>query len=103
MCDNYQTAYPRGTLYDHANDPEVNYTKYFDFLKENRYFDRKAHLQHYFYEKVLIPAEVDCLTSDVCENSLEAKGDEEYLKYMDYIQADRLKIIKDILKILDNL
>ena len=100
LCDNYQTAYPRGTLYDHANDPEVNYSKYFDFLKENRYFDRKAHLQHYFYEKILLKEKVDCLTNDVCENSLEATG--KYDEYEETLIEIRTKIVDQILSILES-
>ena len=88
--------------YVYNEDPSVSYEMYFDFLKTNAYFDGKANLQYYFSD-VFSYAEVDCLKSQVCENSLEAKGDEEYLKYMDYIEADRLKIIRDILEILDNL
>ena len=88
--------------YVYNEDPRVSYEMYFEFLKTNAYFDGKANLQYYFND-VLNYAHVDCLKSQVCDNSLEAKGDDEYLKYMDYIQEDRLKIIKDILEILDNL
>ena len=88
--------------YVYNEDPNVSYEMYFDFLKTNAYFDGKANLQYYFND-VFNYAQVECLKNQVCENSLEAKGDEEYLKYMDYIEADRLKIIKDILEILDEL
>jgi hypothetical protein len=84
--------------YLYNEDPRVSYDMYFEFLKTNAYFDGKANLQFYFQD-VLNYAQVDCLKSQICENSLEAKGEEEYLKYMDYIQADRLKIIKAILEI----
>lgn len=88
--------------YVYNEDPRVSYEMYFDFLKENAYFDGKANLQ-YFFQDVLSYSNTDCLKSQVCDNSLEAKGDEEYLKYMDYIKEDRLKIIKNILEILDSL
>ena len=88
--------------YVYNEDPRVSYEMYFDFLKENAYFDGKSNLQYYFND-VLSYTGTDCLKSQICENSLEAKGDEEYLKYMDYIREDRLKIIRDILRILDDL
>ncbi len=88
--------------YIYNEDPTVSYEMYFDFLKTNAYFDGKANLQSYFQD-VLNYSGTSCLKSQICEDSLEAKGDEEYLKYKDYLEADRLLIIKDILEILDNL
>lgn len=88
--------------YLYNDDKEVDYEMYFDFLKQNPYFDGKANLQFYFND-IFLKADVDCLKSSVCENSLEAKGDEVYLSYQSELEADRVKIIKDILEILDNL
>lgn len=89
--------------YQYEDDPHVSYTMYFDFLKENRYFDGKSNLQYYF-EDVLMLADVDCLMDDVCENSLQAKDAEnpgEYDKWEERLMQDRLKIIYDILEFLD--
>ena len=88
--------------YVYEDDPSVSYEMYFDFLRENAYFDGKANLQ-YFFQDVLYKAKVDCLKDVVCENSLESKGDEEYLSYMEDIRNDRLNIIYEILEILDDL
>ena len=88
--------------YKYEDDKDVDYELYFDFLKENPYFDGKANLQYYFND-VLVKEGVDCLKAQVCENSLEAKGDEVYLSHKSELEADRLNIIKDILEILDEL
>ena len=88
--------------YIYEDDPHVSYEMYFDFLKENAFFDGKSNLQFYF-RHVLDKAQVDCLKSDTCEDSLEAKGDEEYLKYQEDLEEARLEIIYDILSILDSL
>lgn len=99
-CHEYDSTYPEGVHYVYNEDPKVDYNMYFDFLKENAYFDNKANLQYYFND-VLVLADVDCLKNDVCENSLEAKGEEEYHKYQEMLEYDRLEIIYDILEILD--
>lgn len=93
--------YPASYVYDFDPDREINYAKYFEFLSTNRYFDRKAHLQHYFYERVLKPEEVDCLTSDVCKNSLESKGGKKYDEYEDTIMEIRMDIVDYIKGILE--
>ena len=90
--------------YQYEDDPHVSYTMYFDFLKENRYFDGKANLQYYF-DDVLTLADVDCLMDVVCENSLQAKDTEnpgEYDKWEQRLMEDRLRIIYDILDYLDH-
>ena len=89
--------------YQYEDDPHVSYTMYFDFLKENRYFDGKSNLQYYF-EDVLTSAGVDCLMDSICDNSLQKKDSEnpgEYDKWEKSLMADRLRIIYDILEILD--
>ena len=102
-CEARKDSYPGGTVYtyvDQANraDPHVSYKKYFDFLKTSRYFDNRLHLQGHF-EDVLDAANVDCLTSSLCTNSLEAKGD--YDLYEEMLEKDRLKIIASIISILN--
>lgn len=84
-------------------DQAVNVEKYFDFLKESKYFDNKAQLQSYFSYDILKPEGVDCLTSDVCSNSLEAKvGTDGYENYREKLESDRLDIIYDIIDYLNN-
>ena len=99
-CHTYDSTYPEGVHYVYNEDPRVDYNMYFDFLKTTTYFDNKANLQ-YFFDDVLLLADVDCLKNDVCENSLEAKGEEEYAKYQEMLEYDRQKIIYNILEILD--
>jgi murein DD-endopeptidase MepM/ murein hydrolase activator NlpD len=94
------TGYSGGTVYVYNDSPEVSTDRYFDFLSYNTYFDSKVHLQSHFKENVLDPAGVDCLTSSVCENSLEAKG--EYDKYEGELINSRREIIADIIGILNN-
>ncbi len=97
-CKGASGAYSNGTWYEFTNDRYVSTDRYFDFLKDNMYFDSKAHLQKYFKKDVLEPAEkeygipVRCLTNDVCEESLESI-DGGYEKYYGNIVSDRLDII----------
>ncbi len=103
QCMDSSASYPGGTVYgymDKGELPKLDTNKYFDFLSYNRYFDKKAHLQDYFKDDVLKPAKVDCMTKDVCDNSLEAAG--LYDQYEEAIIKSRRKIIKDIIWILNN-
>lgn len=96
-CKNAQ-GYDKGTYYEFTDNRYVSTDRYFDFLKDNNYFDKKAHLQKYFKQDVLEKAteelgqRVDCLTKDVCDNSLDSI-DGGYEKYYGNIVADRLDII----------
>lgn len=103
QCEDMSGNYPEGTVYaymDKGELPKLDTDKYFDFLSFNKYFDKKTHLQEYYEEKVLKPAKVDCMTSDICENSLEKAG--LYDEYQDEIIKARRQIIKDIIWILNN-
>ena len=103
QCEDMDGNYDEGTVYaymDSGELPKLDTDKYFDFLSFNKYFDKKAHLQEYFEEDVLKPAKVDCMTKDLCDNSLEAAG--LYDTYQEEIIKSRRKIIKDILFLLDN-
>lgn len=100
-CKNAQ-GYENGTYYEFTDDRYVSTDRYFDFLKDNNYFDKKAHLQRYFKDDVLDKAtekygqKVDCLTSDVCDNSLDSiEGG--YEEFYGNIVEDRLDIIKYII------
>ncbi|MCX4365230.1 MAG: M23 family metallopeptidase [Bacilli bacterium] len=99
-CVNIGSSYPEKSLYVYNDYREVSYDRYFDFLSYNIYFDKKAHLQSRFRETVLEPAGVKCMTSDVCEESLEAAG--KYEEYEGEIVLVRRKIIDDIIFILNN-
>lgn len=99
-CVNLGSSYPEKSLYVYNNHSEVSYDRYFDFLSYNIYFDKKAHLQSRFKETVLEPAGVDCMTEDLCDNSLEAAG--KYDEYEGEIIIVRRKIIDDIIFILNN-
>ncbi len=95
--------YPAGTVYGYMDSgelPKLDTNKYFDFLSYNSYFDGKSHLQEYFEDKVLKPAKVDCMTKDLCDNSLEKAG--LYDQYEEEIIKSRRTIIKDIIWILNN-
>lgn len=95
------TGYAGGTFYNYNDDPEVNTDRFFDFLSYNIYFDKKAHLQDKFKETVLIPAGVDCMTSNICENSLESVSG-AYETYEGEIIRVRREIIADIIGLLNN-
>lgn len=103
QCMNSSDSYPGGTVYgymDKGELPKLDTNKYFDFLSYNKYFDKKAHLQEYFNEKVLKPANVSCMTKDLCDNSLEAAG--LYDQYEEEIIESRRMIIKSIISILND-
>jgi murein DD-endopeptidase MepM/ murein hydrolase activator NlpD len=104
QCLAQSDSYPDGTYYTYVDQSDqdgahVSTDKYFDFLKNSKYFDVKPHLQHRFQD-VLDEAGVECLTNDTCENSLEAKG--EYEKYQSKLEDDRRTIIFMIIDILNN-
>ena len=103
-CESKAGEYPQGTIYSYTDENDksekhISYTRYFDFLKETRYFDQKPHLQYYFGD-ILSAEEVDCLTNKVCSNSLEAKG--KYDEYEEQLMADRKNIINQIIGILND-
>ena len=102
-CDLLSDSYPDGTYYTYVDQADndgahVSTDKYFDFLKNSRYFDSKPHLQHRFSD-VLEEAGVDCLTDDTCTKSLEAAG--RYDEFKDKLEEDRLFIIRMIIEILN--
>ncbi len=98
QCMNYASSYPEETTYVYMDNKHVSVQRYWEFLHYNKYFDNKAHLQEHFRETVLDPADVDCLTNAVCDNSLEAAG--LYDQYELAIQDARKEIIDDIIDIL---
>lgn len=103
QCESLSSAYPEGTVYAYMEKgelPKLDTNQYFDFLSYNRYFDGKAHLQEYFEDDVLKPAKVDCMTKNLCDNSLEAAG--LYDTYGEAIIEARRDIIEDIIWILNN-
>lgn len=103
QCMDMSGNYPAGTVYGYMDSgelPKLDTNKYFDFLSYNSYFDGKSHLQEYFEDKVLKPAKVDCMTKDLCDNSLEKAG--LYDQYEEEIIKSRRTIIKDIIWILNN-
>lgn len=102
-CSEKASEYPEGTHYQYVDknnkvDKHISNTKYFDYLKENPYFDRKPHLQENFKD-VIEKAGVKCMTSNVCDESLEASG--RYDEFKEDIEADRIEIIHDIIDILN--
>ena len=102
-CMSRKTNYPDGTYYVYVDQADndgahVSTNKFFDFLKTSKYFDSKPHLQHRFKD-VIEKAGVECLTSVVCDNSLEAKG--EYDKYQTELENDRFYIIAMIIDVLN--
>lgn len=98
-CKAQKSNFVNGTQYIYEDNPHASTVRYWEFLHHNRYFDNKAHLQSYFKEDVLIPAEVDCLTDVVCDNSLESKG--LYDQYLPLIEERRKFIIDNIIGILE--
>ena len=102
-CEEKAQEYPEGTHYQYVDkdnkvDKHISNNKYFDYLKENPYFDKKPHLQGYFSD-VLEEAGVKCMTSNICDESLEAAG--RYEEFEEKIQADRVDIIHDIIDTLN--
>lgn len=100
QCQELDSALDYGAIYEYLEEDEshsVDTEVFFDFLRDTRYFDRKAHLQSY-YRFVLNKAGVDCMTNDVCENSLEAKGFDAYQEHIDLIKSSRLSIISSIIQ-----
>lgn len=94
------SGYAEGTTYVYNDKEEVSLNRYFDFLSYNTYFDSKIHLQSHFKDNILDPAGVDCLISDICDNSLEAKG--LYETYEGELINSRREIIQEIIEILNN-
>ena len=73
-CKNYGGGYQE-MYYDYTDNRRVSTYKYFEFLKNTDYYDRKAHLQEYYREDVLTPAKASCMTEELCgDKSLEAMG-----------------------------
>ena len=101
-CKTFDESYAEKTMYVYNDDPKLNTDRYFDFLSYNKYFDNKAHLQIKFKEDILDPAGVDCMTNEVCENSLESLGEDVYNSYEGTAIEIRREIIEDILSILEN-
>lgn len=101
-CKSYKSSYPEGTTYIFNDNPKLSTDRFFDFLSYNKYFDGKPHLQRKFKETILDPAKVDCMTSDVCDNSLEALGEDKYDYYEGEAIEVRRLIIEDIISILEN-
>ena len=99
-CEAQNGEYPEGTKYIYKDDKHVSIPKYWEFLMNNIYFDRKAHLQEYFKEDILDPAGVKCMTNDVCDDSLENAG--LYEEYSNEIYEVRREIIDNIIEILKN-
>ena len=99
QCKELDEVYEDGASYEYLEDEDsrkVDTEVYFDFLKLTKYFDRKAHLQ-YLFKPILQHAKVECLTSNVCDNSLEALGDDKYEEYLGDIIEVRLRIIDAII------
>lgn len=101
-CKTYDSSYPEKTMYVYNDDPSLNTDRYFDFLSYNKYFDNKAHLQRKFKETILDPAGVDCMTNEVCDNSLESLGEDKVSYYEGEAILVRREIIEDIISILNN-
>lgn len=101
-CESITSSYTGSPkfYYVYNDSRSVSTDRYFDFLSYNIYFDKKAHLQSRFKETILDPAGVDCMTEDVCDNSLEAAG--LYDEYEGEIILVRRKIIEDIIFVLNN-
>lgn len=99
-CKILGEGYNEKSMYVYNDNPRVSTNRFFDFLRENRYFDSRPHLQGRYKDSILDPAGVKCMTSEVCDNSLEANGnyDEWEAKAMEV----RLDIISDIIDILNN-
>ena len=101
-CKTYDSSYGEGTMYVYNDDPTLSTDRYFDFLSYNKYFDSKPHLQWHFKETILDKAGVDCMTSNVCTNSLEALGEDVYSQYEGEAILVRREIIDDIISILQD-
>lgn len=101
-CKSFDSSYSEKTMYVYNDDAKLNIDRYFDFLSYNTYFDSKAHLQYKFRETILEPAGVDCMTKNVCDNSLEALGSDTYEYYEGEAILVRREIIEDIIDILNN-
>lgn len=99
-CKSFESSYNEGAAYVYNDDPQISTDRYFDFLSFNKYFDSKVHLQYKYRTTILEPAGVDCMTSDVCDNSLEAAG--LYDEYEGEAILVRRRIIEDIIEILNN-
>ena len=98
-CINYGGGYQE-MYYDYGDLQEVSTYKYFEFLKNTNYYDKKAHLQEYYKETVLEPAGALCMTKDVCgDKSLEAMGKTD--EYQTEIYAVRSEINMYIIDILN--
>ena len=97
-CKNYGAGY--NEMYYQYNDrPQLSTYQYFEYLKTSDYYDKKAHLQSYFKETVLEPANAKCMTKDLCgDKSLEALG--KFEEYQTEIYQVRSEINLEIIGIL---
>lgn len=103
LCVEAGAGYPEKQMYVYNDNPVVSTTKYFDFLKENRFFDARPHLQGKFKEKVLDPLGAKCMTKELCgDKSVEALGGYDDDEIRAEIIEIRLEIIADIIDILNN-
>lgn len=98
-CQNYGAGY-KEMYYDYGDLQEVSTYKYFEFLKNTNYYDKKAHLQYFYKEDVLEPAGALCMTEDICgDKSLEAMGKTD--EYETEILGVRSEINLEIIQILN--
>lgn len=112
-CKKAGEEYPDGTYFELDGTPFESEKNYFDFLLENRYFDAKSHLQTYFNDvfskinkdnNITDPGQkIRCLYNKNCTNSAEALLgiDALYEQYEDDIAKDRLRIVKQLISILE--
>lgn len=99
-CKALGEGYSEKSMYVYNDTPKVSTNRYFDFLRENRYFDSRPHLQGRFKDKILDPAGVKCMTSEICDNSLEATGN--YDEWEAQAMEIRLEIIENLISIIKN-
>jgi len=91
-CKEAAKDYVDSYLSDATKESSVNEEIYWEFLKENRYFDNKFQLQGY-YETVLKATN---------HESMSELSNDEYKEYNDEIVLARTRIIEQIKAILDS-
>ena len=91
-CNELASKYPNGTKFEAGTKPEVSVEKYWEFLENSEYFDRKLHLQ-YRYARIL---------KQLNHSSMRELTEEEYEAYDEEIKRVRKRIVDEIKGILDS-
>ncbi len=96
-CEVLHSQYPEGTKYEMLSGKQYSpetLNKYWEFLESSNYFDKKAHLNHYF-KTILNKTEFESMTE-----FHKYENREIALEYTDELIEARKKIVRNIKSVL---